>query len=42
LDGPLEFWNVKPTELGSILFPYVFWDEWIRVFILLANRMALF
>jgi hypothetical protein len=42
LDGPLEFWNVKPTELGIIFFLSVLGAEWIRVFKLLANRMALF
>ncbi len=42
LDRPLEFWNVKPTELGIIFFLSVFGAEWIRVFKLSANRMAMF
>jgi len=42
LDGALEFWNVKPTELGIVFFLSVFGAEWIRVFKLLANRMAMF
>jgi hypothetical protein len=32
LDGPLEFWNVKPTELGIMFFLSVFGAEWIGVF----------
>jgi len=32
LDGPLEFWNVKPTELGIMFFLSVFGAGWIGVF----------
>ncbi len=33
---------MKPTELGVVFFLSVFGAEWIRVFKLLAKRMAMF